>query len=319
MSLQGSIGTRPYADHDPYLLLSLSSPTTQLSHFRLSKSKCDSTGKGCSRYMEIASVFEAIRPRYPEFKDQVALVTGSSRGIGKGIALRLAREGMKIVIHGVNQEEIESTTQAFQALGVPCVGVYADFTSEDDINHLFQRAMDRFGALDLLVNNAADLRRQHFFDADLALLDHQLAVNIRAPYLCVQRAAEIMRPAQRGNIVNISSVGGLRAHRAGLPYDVTKGALDSMTRAMALDLAREGIRINAIAPGAIQNERTSSLDDPTIEALAQRIPLARLGLPLEIGAAVAFLASDDASYITGQVLYVDGGVTAQLSPPGQPI
>ena len=269
--------------------------------------------------MEIASVFEAIRPRYPEFKDQVALVTGSSRGIGKGIALRLAREGMKIVIHGVNQEEIESTTQAFQALGVPCVGVYADFTSEDDINHLFQRAMDRFGALDLLVNNAADLRRQHFFDADLALLDHQLAVNIRAPYLCVQRAAEIMRPAQRGNIVNISSVGGLRAHRAGLPYDVTKGALDSMTRAMALDLAREGIRINAIAPGAIQNERTSSLDDPTIEALAQRIPLARLGLPLEIGAAVAFLASDDASYITGQVLYVDGGVTAQLSPPGQPI
>lgn len=218
--------------------------------------------------MEIASVFEAIRPRYPEFKDQVALITGSSRGIGKGIALRLAREGMKIVIHGVIQEEIDSTTQAFQALGVACIGVYAEFTSEDEINKLFQQVKDHFGMLDLLVNNAADLRRQHLFDADPSLLDHQLAVNIRAPYLCVQHAAAMMHPTQHGNIVNISSVGGLRAHWAGLPYDVTKGALDAMTRAMALDLAREGIRINGIAPGAIQNDRTPALDDPRIQALA---------------------------------------------------
>jgi NAD(P)-dependent dehydrogenase (short-subunit alcohol dehydrogenase family) len=269
--------------------------------------------------MEIASVFEAIRPRYPEFKDQVALITGSSRGIGKGSALRLAREGMKIVIHGVNRDEIESTTHELQGLGIECIGVYADFASEDDIDKLFQQVKDHFVTLDLLVNNAADLRRQHLFDADPSLLDHQLAVNIRAPYLCVQFAAALMRPAQRGNIVNISSVGGLRAHWAGLPYDVTKGALDAMTRAMALDLAREGIRINGIAPGAIQNDRTPALDDPRIQALAQRIPMARLGFPLEIGAVVAFLASEDASYITGQVLYVDGGVTAQLSPPGQPI
>lgn len=269
--------------------------------------------------MEIASVFEAIHPRYPEFKDQVALITGSSRGIGKGIALRLAREGMKIVVQGVDREEVESTTQALQALGVQCIGVHADFTSEDDINRLFEQATDHFGTLDLLVNNAADLRREHFFDADPSLLDHQLAVNIRAPYLCVQRAAEIMRPAQHGNIVNISSVGGLRAHWAGLPYDVTKGAIDAMTRAMALDLAREGIRINAIAPGAIQNDRMLPSDDPRIQTLAERIPMARLGMPLEIGAVVAFLASADASYIIGQVLYVDGGLTVQLSPPGQPI
>src|SRR5258705_3217548 len=104
--------------------------------------------------MQVTTVFDSIRPRYPEFKDQVALITGSSRGIGKGIALRLAREGMKIVIHGVNQEEIDNTTQAFKALGIACIGVYADFTSEDEINTLFQHVRDHFWTLDLLVNNA---------------------------------------------------------------------------------------------------------------------------------------------------------------------
>ncbi len=269
--------------------------------------------------MEISSLYVSIRPRYPEFKDQVALITGSSRGIGTGIALRLAREGMKVVLHGVDESELKQTTEEFQSLGVDAIGVYADFTSEDDIKRLFQETTDCFGTLDLLVNNAADLRRLHFLDGDLALLDHQLAVNIRAPYLCAHHAAEIMRPLHRGNIVNISSVGGLRAHWAGLPYDVTKGALDSMTRAMALDLAREGIRINAIAPGAILSQKTLSPDDPRVQEIAQRIPMPRFGMPLEIGAVVAFLASPDASYITGQILYVDGGLTVQLGPPGQPI
>ncbi len=264
------------------------------------------------------STFASIRPRYPEFKDQVALVTGSGRGIGKSIALRLAREGMKIVIHGFDPTEVDVTTQELKELGVPTIGVAADFTHEDGIDRVFKETLDGFGTLDLLVNNAADLRRQHLFDADPAMLDHQLAVNIRAPYLCAQRAADIMRPAQRGNIVNISSVGGLRSHWAGLPYDVTKGALDAMTRTMALDLTQVGIRMNAVAPGATRNDKTPS-NEPWIETIAQRIPMGRFGTALEIGAVVAFLASEDASYITGQVIYVDGGVTAQLSPPGQPI
>lgn len=258
--------------------------------------------------MQTASLFASIHPRYPEFKDQVALITGSSRGIGKGIALRLAREGMKVVIHGVDEEEVKQTTQEFQSLGVETIGVHADFKSDDEIERLFQATLDRFGTLDLLVNNAADLRRTAFFDADTPLLDHQLAVNVRAPYLCALRAAAIMRPVKRGNIVNISSVGGIRAHWAGLPYDVTKGAIDAMTRAMALDLAREGIRINAIAPGAIYRDSGSLPNEARLQALAERIPMARLGTPLEIGAMVAFLASSEASYITGQ-----------LSPHGQPI
>jgi 3-oxoacyl-[acyl-carrier protein] reductase len=264
-------------------------------------------------------IFEAIRPRYPEFKDQVALVTGSSRGIGKGIATRLAREGMKVVIHGLDQQETDQTTQEFAALGVDVLGICADFADKDAIKRLFQATQARFGRLDVLVNNAADLRRKHLFDDHMALLDNQLAVNIRAPYLCSVCAADIMRPVKRGNIINISSVGGSRAHWAGLPYDVTKGALDSMTQAMALDLAREGIRMNAIAPGAIRVEKSFKPDDPRGQAVAERIPMARFGTTLEIGAVVAFLVSEDAGYITGQVIYVDGGATVQLSPPGQPI
>jgi NAD(P)-dependent dehydrogenase (short-subunit alcohol dehydrogenase family) len=123
-----------------------------------------------------------------------------------------------------------------------------------------------------------------------------------------------MRASGHGNIIHISSVGGLRAHWRGLPYDVTKGAIDAMTRAMAIELAAHRIRVNAIAPGAIRTERTLPADDPRTQAAIRSVPISRHGTPLEIGAAVAFLASPDAGYITGQVLYVDGGLTSQLTP-----
>lgn len=269
--------------------------------------------------MDTASVFESIRPRYPEFKGRVAVITGSSRGIGKGIALRLAREGMHIVIHGIHQEETDTTTNALTALGVKAIGVVADFSHDDAVDILFQATLDAFGTVDVLVNNAADLRRTNVTDATAEMLDHQLAVNIRAPYMAALRAAAIMRPNHAGNIISISSVGGLRAHWHGLPYDVTKGAIDSMTQAMSIELANEGIRVNAIAPGAIQPQKEAPQDSAWAQAAIQRIPMAQFGTALEIGAVVAFLASEDASYITGQTIYVDGGLTAQLSPRTAPI
>lgn len=260
--------------------------------------------------------FENIRPRYPELQGQIALVTGSSRGIGKGIALRLGREGMKLVLHGLDAAEVDATTAEFQTLGVQAVGACVNFADMDATEQLFEAALGSFGTIDLLVNNAADLRRTNFDRADATLLDHQLAVNLRVPYLCALRAAEIMRLKKRGSIVSVSSVGGLRAHWSGLPYDMTKGGIDAMTRSMAIELARDNVRVNAVAPGAIQIERSKPEE---VDVISARIPMARFGTPLEIGAAVAFLASDDATYVTGQVLYVDGGITAQLSPPGQPI
>lgn len=270
--------------------------------------------------METNTLFESIRPRYPEFKEKVALVTGSSRGIGKGIALRLAREGMKIFLHGSDETELATSIEEFQALDIDVDGICTNFSSEEGVDQLFDFVKERTNRLDLLVNNAADLRRVDFNQEHSALLDYQLAVNIRAPYHCSWQAANMMREGTGGNIINISSVGGLRAHWVGLPYDATKGAMDAMTRAMALDLAQHNIRVNAIAPGAIP---TKSLDLTNLgmkyEAIRERIPLARLGTPLDIGASVAYLASEDASYITGQIIYVDGGITAQLSPPGQAI
>lgn len=260
----------------------------------------------------------AIRLRYPEFKGQVAVITGSSRGIGKGIAIRLALEGMRVVITGLDEAEVATTTTELQEMGAEALAVPGDLSQTETVKNLFDKTLETFGAVDLLVNNAANLKRAVFFDVTEKLLDLELNSNIRGPYLCSFRAAEIMRDQKKGgNIVNISSVGGLRAHWWGLPYDVTKGALDAMTRAMALELSDFGIRVNAVAPGAIRTGlKFSSEDNPVIKDRVKRVPLNRFGNSQEIAAAVAFLASDEASYITGHVMYVDGGLVAQLSPRG---
>lgn len=270
--------------------------------------------------MESKAQFEAIRPRYAELNGGVAIVTGSSRGIGKGIALRLAREGMKVVITSNVAEEVERCAHEFEALGVELLALTADLGDSNEVRRVIDATVAAFGGVNLLVNNAADLRRRHVFDVDEALLDDQIAVNIKAPYLAAQYAAAVMRERNtRGNIIHISSVGGLRAHWRALPYDMTKGALDALTRAMANELAPFGIRVNAIGPGAIDNGWMQRASAEAVAALVERIPLLRTGTPQDIAATVAFLASDDASYITGQVIYVDGGITMQLSPNNAPL
>ena len=264
--------------------------------------------------------YTTIPARYPELAGKVAIITGSSRGIGKGIAMRLAKEGMKIVINGRTAETVKATTAELVGLGAQAIGVAADQSTTAGVERIFEETLAAFGTVHVLVNNAANLKRRHFFEVDEALLDSSLATNIRGPYLCAYYAAKQMRDAGHGgNIIHISSVGGLRAHWRGLPYDVTKGALDAMTRAMALELAAYDIRVNGVAPGATLTERWPDTNHPRMRAVIERIPLKRFGQGLDIGAAIAFLASDDAAYITGQTLYVDGGITAQLSPPGQPI
>lgn len=260
------------------------------------------------------ALYESIHPRYPELAGQVAIITGSSRGIGRGIAIRLAREGMRVVINSRSPEPVEQLTVELRALGVEALAVPADVGRAEEVTRLFKETMRAFGTVDLLVNNAASLRRVRLLDLDETLLDTQLAANIKGPFLCSYHAARIMREHGGGNIIHISSVGGARAHWVGLPYDATKGALDALTRTMALDLAEYGIRVNAVAPGATVPEDRTWI----ISKQISRIPLGRVGRTLEMGAAVAFLASPDASYITGQVLYVDGGITIQLGTREQP-
>jgi NAD(P)-dependent dehydrogenase (short-subunit alcohol dehydrogenase family) len=263
----------------------------------------------------IAALFASIRPRYSELMGKTALVTGSGRGIGQGIAVRLGREGMNVVVTSNVTEEVVATAGALQALGVRALPVTADLGQPAEIDRLFEQVQAVLGGVSLLVNNAADLHRGRLLEFSQDDFDNQIDVNIRGAYRCSLRAAETMRAVGGGSLIHISSVGGLRAHWRGLPYDMTKGALDAMTRAMALDLAEYGIRVNGVAPGFIPRSKSLSARQEDFRSKAiPRIPLHRAGTPLDIAAAVAFLASDDASYITGQILYVDGGITAQLSP-----
>lgn len=267
--------------------------------------------------MELTDHFHAIVPRYQELQGQVAVITGGAKGIGQGIALRLGREGMRIVIADIDGDSLASTDALLKKLGVDVLAFEGDLSKPAVIEQLFASVLKTFNQVDLLINNAADLNRRRLLDEHVALLELQLDTNIRGPYLCSVQAARIMRDSGGGNIIHITSVGALRAHWKGLPYDVTKGAINAMTRAMAIDLAEYNIRVNAIGPGAIKTYRTGSNGSAAALEMAGRIPLKRFGLVSEISSVVAFLASAEASYITGQVIYVDGGITAQLSPPNQ--
>jgi 3-oxoacyl-[acyl-carrier protein] reductase len=263
--------------------------------------------------------YQTIQPKYPELAGRVAIVTGSGRGIGQAIAFRLAREGMKVVVNDFSARHAEETAAELQQHGAQTLAVPADVARDDDVQRLIDQTTSRFGTIDLLVNNAANLDRDDPLSIDPALWDKQFAVNLRGPFRLSVGCAQFMKRANRGCIVNISTVGGFRAHWPGLPYDATKAGLDAVTRSMGIELAQYGIRVNGVGPGAMFTYRTAALDDPGTKKRAELIPAGRLGLPLEIAAVVAFLASDDASYIVGQTIYVDGGVTAQLYPPKHPI
>lgn len=263
--------------------------------------------------------FNSLPARYSELAGQVAVITGSGKGVGRGIALRLGREGMRVVVNDLEANSLEAIESQLRSVGVETLGVLADITKANQVEALFEKSIEGFGTVDLLVNNAAAIQRPTFFNTDQLVLDSQIETNIKGTWLCSMEAALIMRQHNKGNIINISSVGGIRAHWQGATYDMTKGAIDALTRAMALELSSIGIRVNAVAPGAIRTERTESADESHVQQVSSRIPLGRFGTAYEVGGLVAFLASSEAAYITGQVLYIDGGITSQLHPPGYPI
>lgn len=267
--------------------------------------------------MGIEEDYHRLIPRYPELKGQAAVVTGGAKGIGLGIVLRLVREDMRVVVADIDGETLALTIDSLHNLGAKILAFHGDVSQSETIRQLFKETVGEFGGVNLLINNAADVERRRLLDEHDELLNLQISTNLLGPYLCSVEAAKLMRQGGGGNIIHISSVGGLRAHWKGFPYDVTKGAVDAMTRAMAIDLVEYNIRVNAIAPGAIRTNRTPPNEHPLVQEMSARIPLQRFGLVSEISSVVAFLASPEASYITGQVLYVDGGITTQLAPPGQ--
>ncbi|HUT56618.1 MAG TPA: SDR family NAD(P)-dependent oxidoreductase [Phycisphaerae bacterium] len=266
--------------------------------------------------MDSSEASAGVSARFGDLAGKVAVVTGASRGIGYHAARLLGRQGMKVVMSSRSADLGEAAAEKVRALGAECVWVTADVSTDDGARAVFDEAIRRFGGVDLLVNSAAWKGGATFLDLDEDLYHRSFEQNLRMVYLMSRLCCRWMADHGGGTIIHISSVGGLRAHRGTPGYDASKGAIDALTRAMALDLAPHGIRVNAVAPGftPYDEERRSRSD--RVKEFASRIPLGRECTGEEVAAAVAFLASDAAAYITGQVLYVDGGLTAQLAPPG---
>jgi len=241
-------------------------------------------------------------------KGKRVLVTGSSRGIGKASALELARLGATVVVHGKAMSgELAATYQSVRAASSASIMATADLARVGEIDALFERIASQLEGLDALVNNAATQIPGALIDLAVEDWDHVLAVNLRAPFLCAQRAARLMRRRrQGGTILNISSVHAFDPRRNHGDYSTAKGGLQQLTRCLALELAADNITANVLVVGAIATELTPP-DRQT--AIASAIPAGRVGRSDEVAKAVAFLCSEDARYISGASLTIDGGLT----------
>src|SRR5258706_7615738 len=242
------------------------------------------------------------------FADQVVVVTGAGHGIGRAVAERFAREGARVVVNDLNQKRAEEVAAAIGGIGIA-----ADVSDSAQVDVMFDRVLSEFGRIDVLVNNAGDIyAARHFLEGDEAWWDHLLDVNLKGAFLCSRRAARAMAERGRGVILHMSSGGATRAHRGNVAYDASKGGIEAMTRAMALDLAPYGIRVNAVVPGLI---RTYDISEDAAEERGKVVPMGRLGDPEDLAGPTVFLASEDARYVTGICLPVDGGVLVQQRSP----
>ena len=243
------------------------------------------------------------------FEGSVAVVTGSTRGIGAGVAKRLAREGARVVVTGRTREAGERTVETIREVGGEATFVRADMRDRDDIAALFEATVDAYGGVDVLVNNAGVETETGVTEATAEEWELVVETDFRAFWLCAKEAASRMG---EGAIVNTSSNHAFLTMPKMFPYNAVKAGINGMTRAMALDLGPH-VRVNTVNPGWIAVERTvSEMSDDRRRELASLHPVGRLGTPDDVAAAVAFLASDDAGFVTGTTLLVDGGRTAVM-------
>lgn len=238
--------------------------------------------------------------------EKVALVTGATTGIGKEIALTLAEDGFDVVINYIQYDE--DVKNQIEAMGRKCLLIEGNVTSLEDMEKMTKEVMDTFGRIDVLVNNAGITRDTLLLRMTEQDFDSVLNVNMKGAFCTMKNIVPIMMKQRSGRIINISSVVGMVGNAGQINYSASKAALLGMTKSLAKEVASRGILVNAVAPGFIATRMTDQLNDAQKEAIMNQVPLRRMGTPKDIANAVAFLASDRASYITGQTLVVDGGM-----------
>jgi 3-oxoacyl-[acyl-carrier protein] reductase len=243
-----------------------------------------------------------------ELKGKVALVTGAAQGIGKAVTLMLARHGADVIVADVNMEKAEETAREVQTLGHQAMAVKLDVTRLQDVEATVATALQRFGKIDILINNAGIARDKLILRMTEEDWDAVLSVNLKGTFNCTKAVIKHMSKQRSGKIINIASVVGEMGNPGQANYAASKAGVIGFTKTIAREFAQRGINVNAIAPGYIQTPMTDALPEKAKEELKRMIPMERLGQPEDVAQAVLFLVSEASGYITGNVLKVNGGI-----------
>jgi 3-oxoacyl-(acyl-carrier-protein) reductase len=244
-------------------------------------------------------------------KDKVAVITGAGSGIGEATAIRFAKEGAKVIINDVNMEAANSVLEKIKGEGGEAIILQADISKKDEVEAMMQKVIENYGKLDVLVNNAGinrDAFAKKMTEEDWDLV---IKINLKGTFICCQAAMNTMGKQGFGRIINTSSIGSL-GNPGQANYSASKSGVIGLTKTLALECARVGITVNCVAPGATKTPMTVKMPEDIFNMITQKIPLKRWAEPDEIANMHVFLASDEASYITGQVIFVDGGISVGI-------